>query len=135
MTALSAGEPPPFGPWAGLGLAALCLACALGLVRLIQRAYDRDPRTGAPAAPRPPWWRIRALGYHAMTTVPIAFACFCLGFSMVGYSAFLWTGLNGVGVAGALFGLGGVGCFFWGLYDSFGPHAWRQTGRDEYTLW
>lgn len=135
MIVLSAGEPPPFGPWAALGLAAFCLACGLGLVRLIQQSYDRDPKTGARAAARPAWWRIRVIGYLAMTTVPITFACFCFGFSMVGYSAFFWTGLDGAGVACALFGLAGVGCFFWGLYDSFGPHAWRRNGRDEYTLW
>jgi hypothetical protein len=132
---LGASEPPPFGPWAGLGLAVFWLACALGLVRLIQRAYDRDPRTGARAEARPPWWRIRVIGYRAMTAVPIAFAGFSFSFSMVGYSAFFWTGLDAVGVTSALFGLAGVGCFFWGLYDSFGPHAWRQSGRDEYTLW
>ena len=135
MIVLSAGEPPPFGPWAGLGLAAFCLAGALGLVRLILRAYDRATRTDAKAQARPPWWRIRVIGYRAMTAVPIAFAFFCFGSSMVGYSAFLWTDLDGVGVASALFGLAGLGCFVWGLYDSFGPHVWRQNGRDEYTLW
>lgn len=134
MIFLSAGEPPPIGPWAGLGLAAFCLACAVGNVRLIVRAYNRAPRTEAGTEGRPPWWRIRVIGHRAMTAVPLAFACFCFGFSMVGYSAFLWTGTDGAGVACALFGFAGGGCFVWGLYDSFGPHAWRQNGRDEYTL-
>ena len=132
---LVAGEPPPFGPWAGLGLAAFCLVCALSLVWLIQRAYDRDPRNVGRGNSRPRWWRIRVLSHESMTAVPMAFAGFCSSLSMIGYSLLLWTGFRGAAIASVLLGLSGLGCFLWGLYDSFGHHAWKRNGRDEYTLW
>jgi hypothetical protein len=70
-----------------------------------------------------------------MTAVPMAFAFFCWSVSMIGYSLLLWTGFRGAVIASVLLGLSGLGCFLWGLYDSFGPHAWKRNGRDEYTLW
>lgn len=70
-----------------------------------------------------------------MTAVPMALAGFCSSLSMIGYSLLLWTGFHGAAIASALFGLSALGCFLWGLYDSFGPHAWKRKGRDEYTLW
>ena len=81
MIVLSAGEPPPAGPWAGLGLAAFFFACALSLVWLIQRAYDRDPRNEGRGNSRPRWWRIRVLSHESMTAVPMAFAGFCSSLS------------------------------------------------------
>jgi hypothetical protein len=69
-----------------------------------------------------------------MTTVPMVFTSFCFGLSMIGYTLFLWTGLDGTGLAVVLPAFAGIGCFLWGVYDSFGPHAWRRNGRDEYNL-
>jgi len=133
MIVTGAGTPPPLGPWAGLGLAVLCFAAGFALIRLIRRAFDHDPRSRMWGATRPPWWRIRVVGYMAMTIVPLVFFAFCAGFSMITYSAYVWTGFIGAATAGAVFGLCAVGCF-WSVYDSFGPRAWRPSGRDEYTL-
>ncbi len=135
MSLLSAEVPPPYGPWTGLALAGFFIACALILVRLIRRAYGRDPRTKDRPEPPPPWWRIRAIGYLSMTAVPMTCAMFCFGFSMIGYAAFAWSSWDAVGVATALAASFGVGCVLWGLYDSLDPHAWRGDDRDEYRLW
>ena len=84
---------------------------------------------------RPPWWRIRVIGYHEMTAVPLTISGFCWGLSMVGYSGYLWTHLYVFALLGAGSAISASGCVLWGLYDSFGPPAWRRRGRNEYRLW
>jgi hypothetical protein len=132
---VSASQPPPYGPWAGVGLAAYFFATSFVLIYLTRRSFDRHARKRKRSTVRPPWWRIRVIGYGEMTVVPLTFSGFFMACAMVGYSGYLWTDLYVFTLVVAASAFSAVGCFFWGLYDSFGPPAWRSKGRNEYRLW
>ena len=131
----AAGAAQPADPWAALGIAAGSLGLACGLILFIKRAFDRDPRNANKRNARPPWWRIRVLGYWDMTAVPLVFFSLFVSLSMASYSLFVWTGWNVAVASCAMAGISAVGCFFWGAYDSYGPHAWKRNRRDEYNLY
>lgn len=121
------------GPWATLGLGAVCVGAAFVGVRMVKLAYDRDPRVLRGLSPRPAWWRIRAIGWYEMTVVPVIVAIGLWGLAMPFFSLLLWTDFVGFGIAGLVVAGAGMCSVLWWLYDSLGPHAWRQ-GSDEYRL-
>lgn len=125
--------PPAMVPWTTFGAAAICLGAAFLLVRVVKSAYDRDSRASRRPAPRPAWWRIRVLGWHEMTVVPLTFGIASFGLAMAAFSLYLWTELAGLWVIGLAFVGTGLCSFVWWLYDSLGPRAWRDRS-DEYRI-
>jgi hypothetical protein len=130
---LEAKEPPPFGPWAALGLAALFVGLALFLVYVIRRAFANDYRNLNRNKQPPPWYRIRVLGYHDLTLVPLVFSVSFFSLSLVLLAVYVWSDINFVGILGGFSAFAAVACFAWNLFDSFRPRAWRSNGKDEYS--
>ncbi|MCX6397186.1 MAG: hypothetical protein NTV23_11915 [Propionibacteriales bacterium] len=119
----------PFGgPWGALGLAVLCAGLGLGGIRLVVNAYSRDPRSWEGSGPRPPWYRLRVIGYQGVTLVPGVWMLLSFAGALPLFALFLATDLDLFGVLGTLLAGAGILTAAWGIVDSFLP----RNGRDEY---
>ena len=99
-------SPAPFGPWTGLGFAALLLVCGLLLIWRLVRIRDKAHAAVSHAGFRTPWWRLRLAGYNWAPLAAGAVLFLAWSVSMTCYALYLWTGIDVFGVLCVVLGLG-----------------------------